>query len=314
MAARAGLGRGPRHGAGRAARRRPSSSSATASSRSTAFATRTSASSRGPWSASRASGRTAASGGRSARASARCRRCSPSPTTCSMPSRSRIGPTRFAYGESDRFPVDAAAACRGEPVARASWLRPMPRCAPSAWRARSTRCWHRDRCATRQTGLARAVRPGRHRHPVPVARGPPGVRVRARGARHRLLRLQGARLLRGRRDQGCRSRCCGTSRIPHSDLRAAAFLRSRFVRLSDRALAAARARGLPMPFVTPRRRTRRSTLEDEAVLAQARDGVRRVAAAGRPPAARGAARSHSGRVRLRVRDRGPSRRRRRART
>ena len=52
------------------------------------------------------------------------------------------------------------------------------------------------------SGLARAVRPGRHRDPVPVPRGTPGVRVGARGARHRIVRLQRPRVLRGRRDQG----------------------------------------------------------------------------------------------------------------
>ncbi len=116
----------------------PSSSSATASSPSTGFATRTSASSRGPSSALRASDGTAASGGRSARAFARCRRCSPSPTTCSMPWRSRSGPTRSPTASRiasrwTRRPL------RGNPF-WVSRLRPMPPCVRSAWRARSTGC------------------------------------------------------------------------------------------------------------------------------------------------------------------------------
>ena len=61
--------------------------------------------------------------------------------------------------------------------------------------------------------------------------------ARARSAGHPDLRLQRPRVLRRRRDQGRRRRSFVFSRIPSSELRAAAFLRSRFVRLSDEALA-----------------------------------------------------------------------------
>ena len=69
---------------------------------------------------------------------------------------------------------------------------------------------------------------------------------------------------------------------PTSDLRAAAFLRSRLVRLSDDGVSAARRRSLAaaIPGRAARRRSRRSSAEDQLVLGRARarpsrDGWRR---------------------------------------
>ena len=89
-------------------------------------------------------------------------------------------------------------------------------------------------------------------------------------ARHPDLRLQGARLLRRRRDQGRRRRCSGTWRDPSSDLRAAAFLRSRFVRLSDRGAGAARRRAWPRRSPTPSRPRRRRARRRGSARARAR--------------------------------------------
>ena len=65
----------------------------------------------------------------------------------------------------------------------------------------------------RQGDRSRARRPaGRHRHPVPLARGAPGVRVCARGARHPApTSTRGSASSRPTRSRTC-SRCFGISR------------------------------------------------------------------------------------------------------
>ena len=92
----------------------------------------------------------------------------------------------------------------------------------------------------RTTGVRRAARAGRRRHPVPLARQPPRVRGGARAARRvRPTSTRGWASSTPTRSR-TRSRCCGTSPIRLSQICApAAFLRSRLVRLSDDARGAA---------------------------------------------------------------------------
>ena len=59
-----------------------------------------------------------------------------------------------------------------------------------------------DSVRDRKTGVPRRAPGGGHRRAVPVAREPSRVRARARAPRRSSLRLQGAGLLRRRRDQG----------------------------------------------------------------------------------------------------------------
>ena len=99
----------------------------------------------------------------------------------------------------------------------------------------------RDRpAARRRHGPRQGDRPdetddaGRHRDPVPVANQPPRIRARARRAWRPDLRLQGARLLRRRRDQG----------------------RHRAAALPRGADVAAANRGVPAVAVHPRVRSR----------------------------------------------------------
>ena len=219
-------------------------------------------------------------------------------------------PDAFAYGESDRFPVDAAVARRR--------ARPGPRgCAGCrlVCRARS----ERDRQAAdlgagaRQGDRSRARRAaGRHRHPLPLARGAPGVRVCARGAWYRLLRLQRARASSTPTRSKTSSRCCG-------------ILRSR-TRICARRRSCGRGScGCPMRLSSSLHPAGRRTSRCHAAGRGARDRgpgsarartrcLCRLAAAGRLHAARGAPRPDPRRLRLRLRNGGPRAQGRRART
>ena len=162
-------------------------------------------------------------------------------TEMSQPARIRASsPTRSAIAfrsATRRFRTPGAR----EPVAR-----PGRRGHAGGVRRRGRRGGRDRSCGTatvrdKATGIAAAGPGRRHRHPVPLALEPSGIRARAEPPRHPHLRLQGARLLRRRRNQG-RRRADPLPRRPSSPLRAAAFMRSRFVRLSDGGAHAARAR------------------------------------------------------------------------
>ena len=106
---------------------------------------------------------------------------------------------------------------------------------------------------------------------------------------------KGLGLLRRRRDQGCRSRSCASSPNPASDLRAAAFLRSRFVRLSDRGAGGA---GAAAGRGAHRRASRRdgasrARRRGPAACSTSRGGRARLARAGRSRAAGRAVRARS---------------------
>ena len=141
------------------------------------------------------------SGMRSARASARYRGCLPSPTICSTPWRRQERPDAFALRRVGSVPGGGAAST-GETRPGARGRAGSPRCAErvaSEIEALLASGQVRDR----QSGLARAVRPGdigilfrsREGHQVFESA------LDARGIG--LVRLQRAWVLRGGRDQGC---------------------------------------------------------------------------------------------------------------
>ena len=229
--------------------RRRSSWSATASSRSTASATRRSPCSTKPPISSAGFGPRPVRGRPSPSAFARCPSCWRSSTNCSRRSPRRRTPnagTRFATRTMIGFrsmPMPEASGCsRTVPVGQVprgrdrrgdgGTRRGRDRAPPvSGWRRRA-RSADRHRAA----GSRR-----RHRRAVPLARQPSRLRSRARSARHvptyvykglgffEADEIQDSiALLRFLAD-------------PTSNLRAAAFLRSRIVRLSDRGDRAARA-------------------------------------------------------------------------
>ena len=90
----------------------------------------------------------------------------------------------------------------GGPPAGRHHRRRLRRACAAAVAAEIARILREETVRDKQTGVARGGDAGRHRHPVPFARQPSRVRERARGGRHPDLRLQGAGLLRRRRDQG----------------------------------------------------------------------------------------------------------------
>ena len=186
-------------------------------------------------------GRPAARGARSAAASARFPSCSSSSTSCSRKCRSRAARADdFTYGEADRFPVDTVAR-RLAGAARCSALatgRGRRRLRRRRRRRRSTRILREETVRDRKTGVPRA------------ARGPGDIAILFRSrASHREfeheLELRGipTYVYKGLgffdadeiKDVSALMRYLAD---PWSDLRAAAFLRSRFVRISDRGLAA----------------------------------------------------------------------------
>ena len=317
-AARAGWGEGARRWRRTLRCRRRSSSSATASSRSTASATPTSA----VLDAAAASSRACGPDGDVAAGDPQSFRAVPAllafvNDVCSTPSRRRrAGPTRSRTASSDRFPVDGRRRSPARPVARRWWSATDRRTsAPTRSRDEIARLLRvgttvRDR----QTGVARAVAPRRHRDPVPLARQPSRVRGGARGARRRDLRLQGARLLRRRRDPGRRR----AAPVPRRS--AVGSARRGVPALADRAAV---GRGAAAARAATRRRARGADPPADARARRrgsracwrgARSACAALAAAGRSPAAVGAARSRARRVGLRVRAARAARSRRRART
>ena len=265
---------------------RRSSWSATASSRSTAFAMPTSAccSARPVTSQSSVPDRTT-SAAPSVEASAPFRRCSRSPTRCSTRSRSfRTAPTRsptrtrIGFQWSDRG--DAA-------VSRRSGSSPRP-IATRARRRSPPRS--RGSSSTERFGIARLASRGRPRP------GDFGILFRTREGHQEFERALEARGIRsyvykglGFFDADEIKDVIALLRYladPSSDLRAAAFLRSRFVRLSDRALAILSPRLAQRRFSTRRWTLSALDADDRAVLARVRAvGPAWVALADRVPPA-----------------------------
>ena len=146
----------------------------------------------------------------------------------------------------------------------------MPRCCAARVAAEIARLLGHVAVRDKQTGVPRRVRPGDIAHPVPFARrGTRRSRPRSRRAGIPSYVYKGlgffdadeikdlVALLRYLAD-------------PASDLRAAAVLRSRFVRLSDAALQALAPRladALAAPVAAG---SRALDVEDQAVLGQAR--------------------------------------------
>ncbi len=112
-------------------------------------------------------------------------------------------PDEFTYVETDRFPIDGARRYRARPGARdCRGARTIPACA-AAVAAEIARVLREETVRDRKTGVPRPATPG------DIA-----ILFRSRAShrefehelerpRHPDLRLQGARLLRRRRDQGC---------------------------------------------------------------------------------------------------------------
>ena len=176
-------------------------------------------------------------------------------------------PDAFAYGESDRFPVEAAVAA-GEP---ALGLVVAPDAASCAERVASEigRLLTSGQVRDKGTGLARAVRPGdigilfrsREGHQAYESA------LEARGIGSYVYKGLGFFDADEIKDVFALLRYLAE---PESDLRAAAFLRSRFVRLSDPALQqlAPRLAGALRDVTPP---DAALGIEDEAVLARARE-------------------------------------------
>ena len=116
-------------------------------------------------------------------------------------------PSEFTYDERDRFPVDATVADADgphEPVLGVAVAETPEECAAAVADEIATILDGRRPCATRPPA-SRAPRAGRrHRHPVPLAIEHREFEreLNARGIP--TLRLQRTRLLRRRRNQGCR--------------------------------------------------------------------------------------------------------------
>ena len=155
-------------------------------------------------------------------------------------------------------------------------------------------------CATARPASRRPAAAGGRRHPLPIARQPSRVREGARAARRLDLRLQGPRLLRGRRSAGRGGACCATWPTRFRICAPRRFLRSRIVRLSDAALARLWRRRSRGPARSGCGRLRSAAIgdDDRRVLERLRDGGAAVALAGRSDDAVRAAR-----LRLLERDR-----------
>ena len=146
----------------------------------------------------------------------------------------------FSYDQTDRFPLTDSPGDEGRrPSALALGIVAGAEHEDCARRGRS-----RDRAtASRCDGSRPAHRPGPcgngrgYRHPLPVTRQPPRVRSRARGARHPAYVYKGLGFFDADEIQDL-SALIRYLADPRSDLRAASFLRSRVVRLSDAGLAA----------------------------------------------------------------------------
>ena len=169
-------------------------------------------------------------------ASARVRSCWNSSTRSSARWRSRPhAPDDFTYGENDRFPVRIPRRGRGRALARACGRRGAGGVRGDR-RGRNRAPSARRRCARRKTGVPRPARPG------DIA-----ILFRSRSSHREFERELEARgiptyVYKGLgffdadeiKDSASLMRYFAN---PASNLRAAAFLRSRFVRLSDHALA-----------------------------------------------------------------------------
>ena len=158
----------------------------------------------------RAAARRATRGGRSRAASARCPSCWRSSTRCSprcrqtRRARRRLHVRRHATASRSNPSSDVLARRRCSGIAR----RPTTPvgAAPRRWRPRSRGSCARRRSATSRTGV-RARRRRRATSRSSSARAPAtGSSSTSSKRRHSDLRLQGARLLRRRRDQGRRRR------------------------------------------------------------------------------------------------------------
>jgi ATP-dependent helicase/nuclease subunit A len=176
-------------------------------------------------------------------------------------------PDAFAYGESDRFPVDAAAAAR-EPVLGLVVATDAALCAERV-ASEIDRLLTSGQVRDKATGLARAMRPADI-----------GILFRSREGHQAFEsalegRGIGSYVYKGLgffeadeiKDVFALLRYLAD---PDSDLRAAAFLRSRFVRLSDPALQelAPRLAGALRDATPP---DAALGMEDQAVLARARE-------------------------------------------
>ncbi|HSC25994.1 MAG TPA: UvrD-helicase domain-containing protein [Vicinamibacterales bacterium] len=179
----------------------------------------------------------------------------------------------FTYGDADRFPIDpAAGSIRGPALGIAAAEDPQA-CA-AAVAAEIARILREDAVRDRRTGVPRQTRPG------DIA-----ILFRSRTSHRefeRELELRGIRAYvykgLGFFDADETKDLMALVRYladPLSNLRAAAFLRSRFIRLSDAGLL--RLAGGPAAALTgPRMPTEAQTLdeEDRRVVVQARLGVR----------------------------------------
>ena len=170
--------------------------------------------------------------------------------------------------------------------------------------AEIARILREDTVRDKQTGLARAGDARRHRHPLSLARQPSRVRERARGgAASRPTSTRGSASSTPTRSR-ISSALIRFLANPSSELRAAAFLRSRFVRLSDTGARGARRRASRRRSTAPRlRRPALAALadDDRAALEQARRHVPRLAGARGSRAAGGSDRAAAPRDRLRLR-------------
>ena len=102
-------------------------------------------------------------------------------------------------------------------------------CAAARRRRDRPRARARRRCATGRPGVPRAAASGRHRDPLPLARrATASSSARSRRAASRPTSTRGSASSRPTRSRTW-SRCCASSPTRRRDLRAAAFLRSRFV-------------------------------------------------------------------------------------
>ena len=119
----------------------------------------------------------------------------------------------FRYSDDDRFPLATDAGTARDAVglvAARTDAEQAEAVAEEIARLLDARVTVRDR----MTGARRTHRARRHRRAVPHARGPSPARTGAGEAPRPVLRLQGARLLRRRRDQG-RARA---ARVPRRSL------------------------------------------------------------------------------------------------
>ena len=197
---------------------------------------------RGRAAPSRSCGPAATSGARSRAASGRCRRCWPSSTTSApISTRCRRGPTRSPSARTTSFPLDADAS-PSRAGARAGGGRRRRGVRRRDGRRDCRAAWPAARpCATARPACP--GRSGRATSPSSSARARATASSRTRSARVGLPSYvyKGLGFFDADEIKDVLALLWYLA-DPSSDLRAAAFLRSRFVRLSDEGAAAARAR------------------------------------------------------------------------